>query len=114
MILGDLHQSNHISSNFTEKINFISHKYEKADYCKCFINSVIRQFQDRSNQCNVDDFDEYIIPPHVFDITESFILIELPFCENNKKKSKHFLNKFHRFTKYRFEVAIKWRKLYFS
>ena len=41
MILRDLHRSNRI---------FISQKYssyEKADYPKRFINSVIRQFQDR-------------------------------------------------------------------
>ena len=40
---------------------------------------------------------------------KSFILIELPFCENNEINSKHFLQKFHRFTKDRFQVAIKWK-----
>ena len=44
-----------------------------------------------------------------FNIPKSFILIELPFCENKDIKSKHFLKKFHRFTKDRFEVAIKWK-----
>ena len=44
MILGDLHWSNCISSSFSEKIKFISHKYEEADDSKRFINSVIRQF----------------------------------------------------------------------
>ena len=38
-----------------------------------------------------------------------FILIELPFCENKEIKSKHFLKKFHRFTKDHFEVVIKWK-----
>ena len=109
MIVGDLHRSNRICSNFSEIKTFISHKYEKADYPKRFINSVIRQFQDRSNQSNIDDFDDYIIPPNSFDIPKSFILIELPFCENNEIKSKHFLKKFHRFTKDHFEVAIKWK-----
>ena len=109
MIVGDLHRSNRICFNFSEKKKFISHKYEKADYPKRFINSVIRQFQDRSNQSNIDDFDDYIIPPNFFDIPKSFILIELPFCENNEIKSKHFLKKFHRFTKDHFEVAIKWK-----
>ena len=109
MIVGDLHRSNRICSNFSEIKTFISHKYEKADYPKRFINSVIRQFQDRSNQSNIDDFDDYIIPPNFFDIPKSFILIELPFCENNEIKSKHFLKKFHRFTKDHFEVAIKWK-----
>ena len=33
----------------------------------------------------------------------------MPFCENKEIKSKHFLKKFHRFTKDRFEVAIKWK-----
>ena len=47
MILGDLHRSNRISSNFSEEIKFISHKYQKANYLKRFINSVIRQFQDK-------------------------------------------------------------------
>ena len=32
MILGYLHRSNCISSNFSEEIRFIFHKYEKADY----------------------------------------------------------------------------------
>ena len=109
MIVGDLHRSNRICSNFSEKKKFISHKYEKADYPKRFINSVIRQFQDRSNQSNIDDFDDYIIPPNFFDIPKSFILIELPFCENNEIKSKHFLKTFHRFTKDHFEVTIKWK-----
>ena len=43
MILGDLYQFNRISSNFSEEIKFISHKYEKDDYPKCFINSVQKQ-----------------------------------------------------------------------
>ena len=71
MILGDLHQCKRISSNFSKEIRFISHKYEKAGYPKRFINSLIRQFQDRSNQSNIDDFDDYIIPPNFFDIPKS-------------------------------------------
>ena len=90
-------------------IKFVSHKYDKAGYPKRFINSVIKQFQDKSNQGNIDDFDDYIIPPNFFDIPKFFILVELPFCENKEIKSKHFLKTFHRFTKDRFEVAVKWR-----
>ena len=55
MILGDLHWCNSIASNFSEEIKFISHKYEKTDYPKWFINSVMRQLQGKSNQFNVDD-----------------------------------------------------------
>ena len=86
---------------------FLSHKYERADFPELFINSVIKQFQDRSNQSHIDNFDDYIIQPIFFDIPKSFILIELTFCEANEIKSKHFLEKFHRFTKDLFEVAIK-------
>ena len=109
MILGDLHRSFRISSDFNEEIKLISHKYHRADYPKRFVNSVIKQFQEKPNQHNTDDFDEYIIPPNFFDIPKPFILIELPFCETNEIKSKHFLKKFHRFTKDRFDVAIKWK-----
>ena len=73
MILGDLHRSNRISSSFSEEIKFISHKYEKADYPKRFINSVIRQIQDKSNHRNIDYFDDYIIPSNFFDIPKYFI-----------------------------------------
>ena len=45
----------------------------------------------------------------IFNIPKSFILIELQCCQNNQIKSKHFLKKFHRFTKDRFEVAFKWK-----
>ena len=48
MILGDLCQSNTISSNFSEEIKSFSHKYKKGDYPKSFIDSVIIQFQDKS------------------------------------------------------------------
>ena len=78
MILGDLHRSHSITSIFSEEIKFISHEYEKADYPKCFVNSVIRQFQDRSNQSNIDDFDDYIIQQNFYDITKFFASIELP------------------------------------
>ena len=61
-----------------------------ADYPKHFINSVIRHFQDKSNQRNIDDFDDYIIPPIFFDMPKIFILIELPFCEVAIKwKTRH-------------------------
>ena len=63
MILGYLHRSKYKSSNFTEEIKFIPKKNEKAHYPKHFIYSVARQIQDKSNQCNLVDFDDYIIQP---------------------------------------------------
>ena len=54
MTIGDLYRSNRITSGFSEEMKFISHKYEKADDPKLFINSVTRQFQDKSTQCNIE------------------------------------------------------------
>ena len=81
MIWGDWHRSKRISSDFSEEIKFVSRKYEKADYPKRFSNSVTKQFQDKSNQRNIGNFDDYIIPPNFFDIPKSFTLIKLPFCK---------------------------------
>ena len=35
--------------------------------------------------------ESFIIPPDFFGIIKSFISIEIPYCELNKIKSKHFL-----------------------
>ena len=42
MILGELHRSYRISSDFSEEIKLTSHKYDRAHYPKRFVNSVIR------------------------------------------------------------------------
>ena len=84
----------------------ISHNYQEAGYPKHFIDSVTRQYQNKSDQRNIDGFDDYIIPLNFFDIPKPFILIKLPFCENNEIKSKHSLKKFHHFIKDCFEVDI--------
>ena len=80
------------------------------------------QFQKRNNNFELDhqskslsnsqDYLHNIIKNIKLDLhlehkSKSFILIELLFCEINKIKSKNFLKRFHRFTKDRFEVAIK-------
>ena len=49
------------------------------------------------------------IPPSLFEITKLFIFIELPYCELNEIKSKHFLKKFHKFTKNSFRMLITWK-----
>ena len=112
MILGYLHRSRYKSSNFTEEIKFIPKTIEKTHYPKHFIYSVARQIQDKSNQCNLVDFDDYIVPSNFFDIPKPFILIEfnrISFCENSEINSNHFLKKFNCFSIDRFEVYIKWK-----
>ena len=51
---------------------------------------------------------ELCIPPYYFEVDKRFILLKLPFCQNNEIKSKHFLKKFHHFTKNNFDIAISW------
>ena len=74
MILRYLHRSNCISSNFSEEIKLISHEYEKADHPKHFVNNIIRQFQDRLNQRDIDDSDDYITPLNFFRFSKIFYL----------------------------------------
>ena len=68
-----------------------------------FIDKVIRTFKEDNiaDQNNVidDKDDEPLIPPYFFEVNKRFILLKLSFCQNNEIKSKHFLKKFHHFTK---------------
>ena len=77
-----------MSSNFDKEIALIKEKFMKADYPLCFINSVVNEFQ-KSKECGDKSL---IIPPSLFEITKSFILIDIPYCELNKNKSRNFTN----------------------
>ena len=74
----------------------------KADYPSRFINSIINEFQKRKD-CGDESF---IIPPTVFEITKPFIFVEIPCCELNKIKPKHFLKKFHKFINNSFRTVM--------
>ena len=93
-INGDLHRSKRISSNFDEEIPLIKEKFMKADYPLRFINSVVNEFQ-KGKECGDESF---IIPTSLFEIAKPLIFVEIPYCEPNEIKSKHFLKKFHKFT----------------
>ena len=45
----------------------------------------------------------------LFEITKPFIFVEIPYCELNEIKSKHFLKKFHKFTNNSFRIVITWK-----
>ena len=104
-INGDLHRSKRISSNFDEEIPLIKEKFMKADYPLRFINSVVNEFQ-KGKECGDESF---IISPSLFEITKPFIFVEIPYCELNEIKSKHFLKKFHKFTNNSFRMVITWK-----
>ena len=66
---------------------------EVADYPYRFINSVINNFQEKS-----DGTDDYIIPPGFFDVPKKVVLVDIPCCPKNEEFPKHFMKKFATFT----------------
>ena len=102
---GDLHRSRKISSNFEEEIPLIKEKFRMADYPLRFINSVVNEFQ-KGKECGDESF---LISPTLFGITKPFIFVEIPYCELNEMKSKHFLKKFHKFNNNGFRMIITWK-----
>ena len=65
-INGDLSRSKRISSNFGNETRMIKEKFVKAEYPLAFINSVLRDFNNKTI-LPVADEDEYIIPPYLFE-----------------------------------------------
>ena len=100
----DLYRSKRISSNFDEEIPQKIERFMKADYPLRFINNVVNAFR-RGKECGDESF---MIPPNLFETKKPFIFIEIPYCELNKIKSKHFLKKFHKFTD-SFRMVITWK-----
>ena len=84
------------------EIKVIKRKFRNDDYPPKFLNSVIHQFFAPKNN------DSFIIPPDLFEESKPFILVEIPYCEENKNTSKHFIKKFEIFTNHRYRIAIKW------
>ena len=91
-----------MSSNFKEEIPLRKGKFVKADYPLRFINSVIYECQ-KGKKCQVESF---IIPTSLFEIATPFIFVQIPYCELNGIKSKHFFKKFHKFTSNSFRMVL--------
>ena len=108
-ITTDLHRARNRTSNMKEEIQTIHKKFIKADYPRPFVNSVINQYKDKTKEQQIDNEDDYIIPPYLFEEEKPFILLKLPFCEQNEVKSKDFIKKFHKFTNNNFRLAISWK-----
>ena len=97
-----LHRSKRISSNSEIAIKVIKRKFQNAGYPPKFLSSAIHQFFTPKNN------DSFIIPPDLFEESKPFILVEIPYCEENENASKHFIKKFEAFTNQRYRIAIKW------
>jgi len=65
---------------------------------------VIKQFIENDQKSD----ESFIIPPNLFDEPLPFLLIEIPYCEDNENASKRFLNKLHEFTRNKYKIAIRW------
>ena len=46
----------------------------------------------------------------MFEVKKPFLLLEIPYCEQNKIASKRFIKKFHQFTGGKYDMAVKWLK----
>ena len=96
-----------ISSNFTSEVTVIRNKFESAGYPKCFVNSIIREF-NAVNAVKENNESDFIIPPWLFEEKKKVVFLEIPFCLKNEISSKHFIKKFDKFTSNTFDVRIKW------
>ena len=44
----------------------------------------------------------------MFEVKKPFLLLEIPYCEQNEIASKRFIKKFHQFTGEKYYIAVKW------
>ena len=98
-----MHRPRKIASKFNIEIRAIKAKYNKAGHPRRFIESVIRDFITP-----LDKDESLIIPPNMFAVKKPFLLLEIPYCEQNEIASKRFIKKFHQFTGDKYDIAIKW------
>ena len=108
-ITTDLHRAENVASNMKEKIQIIRKRFIKADYPRPFFNSGIKQYNNKTKEQQIDNEDDYIIPPYLFEKEKPFVLLKLPFCEKNEPKSKDFIKKFNKFTNTNFRLANSWK-----
>ena len=102
-IISDLNRATRIASSPADEIPKIKQKFLNADYPYRFINSVINNFQKKS-----DGTDDYIIPPGFFDIPKKVVLVDIPYCPKNEEFSKRFMKKVDAFTDNKYDIHIKW------
>ena len=98
-----MNRATRIASFPADEIPKIKQKFLNADYPYRFINSVINNFQEKS-----DGTDDYIIPPGFFDIPKKVVLVDIPYCPKNEEFSKRFMKKFDVFTDNKYDIRIKW------
>ena len=101
---GKLTSSKKISSYFRDEVELIRCKYYNAGFPTRFVDPVIRNFESPKS---CDDEDLPLIPTYFLE-TPPFILIDVPYCPENEKHSKHFIKKLKSFLNTECTVVIKW------
>ena len=81
-----MHRSRKTPSNFDIEIRVIKVKYNKSGYPRQFIESFIRYFITP-----LDKDESFIIPPNMFAVKKPFLLLEIPYYEENEITSKRFI-----------------------
>ena len=104
-IIGDLYRAKRISSNFDVELIVIKRKFIKAGFPTKFVDSVIRRFVNPAVQ---EDEDLPLIPEYFYEDPKPFVLVELPYCQENERLSKYFVQKFKDFLNTNCIVVIKW------
>ena len=77
-----------------DEIQKIHKKFMKADYPRSFVNSVTSLYNNKIKEQKIDNDEDYIIPPYLFEHKKPFILLKLLFREQNELKPKYFIEKF--------------------
>ena len=95
-----------ISSCLNDEILKIRQKFLNADCPLRFINSVIKQSNDKLSEKS-DKEDDYILLSHFFEIEKQVILTEVSYCENETILNI-FLIKFHKLNNNLYEIKTKW------
>ena len=73
-IIGDLHRSKRISTDFTKEKIIIKNKFKKADFPTKFIDSVMKRIE--YNERNKDQQNDFIIPSYLFEEPKPRIIVE--------------------------------------
>ena len=85
-IISALNKAACIANFPVDEIPNIKLKFLNADYSHRFINSVIKKFQEKSEETN-----DYIIPPGLFDVPKKAVLRDIPSSPKNEEFSKPFM-----------------------
>ena len=60
-------------------------------------------------QRNKDQQDDFIIPPYLFQEPKPRIVVEIPFCELNEKRTSTYRKEFNYFTNDSYDLNVEWK-----